>query len=134
MTHVQIIAIFVISRCAFCKLRRNFGFFCSVNHLSGPIRKHMFTCDWCISIHFVCFCVSNSLLVIALFRALIDLFSSKLFMIFLILIFCKNKAMSAFCLQQKFMSSSGFLSLFLRSFGSFSILFLRAKLGECVVL
>ena len=36
---------FVLSRCAFCKLRRNFGFFCSVNHLSGPLRKHMFTCD-----------------------------------------------------------------------------------------
>ena len=24
---------------------------------SGPLRKHIFTCDWCISIHFVCFCV-----------------------------------------------------------------------------
>ena len=34
---------FVLWRCAFCKLRRNFGFFCSVNHLSGPLRKHMFT-------------------------------------------------------------------------------------------
>ena len=43
----------------FCKLRRNFGFFCSVNPLSGPLRKHMFTCDWCISIHFVFFCVSR---------------------------------------------------------------------------
>ena len=59
MTHVQIIAKFVISRCAVCKLRRNLGFFCSVNHLSGPIRKDMFTCDWCNSIHFVCFCVSR---------------------------------------------------------------------------
>ena len=44
-------------------------------------------------------------------------------MIFLILISCKNKAMSASYLQQKFMSSSRFLSLFLRSFGSFSICF-----------
>ena len=26
---------FVVSRCAFCKLRRDFGFYCSVNHLSG---------------------------------------------------------------------------------------------------
>ena len=76
----------------------------------------------------------GSLLVIALFRTLIDQFSSKLFMIFLILVSCKNKAMSASYLQQKFMSSSRFLSLFLRSFGSFSILFSRAKLGECVVL
>ena len=47
----------LVSCFAFCKLRRNFGFFCSVNHLSGPLRKHIFTCDWCISIHFVCFCV-----------------------------------------------------------------------------
>ena len=31
----------------------------SVNHLGGPLRKHMFTCDWCIFIHFVCFCVSR---------------------------------------------------------------------------
>ena len=48
---------FVVSHCAFCKLQRNFGFFCSVNQSSGPLRKHIFTCDWCISIHFVCFCV-----------------------------------------------------------------------------
>ena len=27
---------------AFCKLRRNLGFFCSVNHLSGPLRQQMF--------------------------------------------------------------------------------------------
>ena len=26
---------FVVSRCAFCKLRKDFGFFCSVNHLNG---------------------------------------------------------------------------------------------------
>ena len=53
------IAKFVVSRCAFCKLRRNCGFFCFVNHLSGPFRKYMSICDWCISIHFVCFCVSR---------------------------------------------------------------------------
>ena len=47
----RLIAKFVVSRCTFCKLRRNFGCFCSVNHRSGPLRKHMFTCDWCISIH-----------------------------------------------------------------------------------
>ena len=62
-----LIAKFVVSRSAFCKLRRNFGFFCSVN-LRGPLRKHMFICDWCISIHFICICVQGSLLVIALFR------------------------------------------------------------------
>ena len=54
-----LIAKFVASRCAFCKLQRNFGFFCSVNHLRGPFRKHTFTCDWCISIHSVCSCVSR---------------------------------------------------------------------------
>ena len=53
------LAKFVVSRCAFCKLGRNFEFFCSVNHRRGPLRKHKFTCDWCISIHFVCFCVSR---------------------------------------------------------------------------
>ena len=57
-----------------------------------------------------------------------------LFMIFLILVFCKNKAMSASFPQQKFHSSTRFRSLFLSSLGSFSILFLRAKLGECVAL
>ena len=43
------IAKFVVSRCAFCKLRRNFGFFCSVNHLSGPLREHMFKRSWFVS-------------------------------------------------------------------------------------
>ena len=54
-----IIAKFVVLRCAFCKLRKNFGFFCSVNHRNGLLRKHVFTCDLCISIHFVCFCFSK---------------------------------------------------------------------------
>ena len=25
---------FVVSRCAYCKMRRDFGFFCSVNHFT----------------------------------------------------------------------------------------------------
>ena len=54
-----IMAKFVVSRCVFRKLRRNFGFFCSVNHLSGPLRKQIITCDWCISIQFFCFCLSS---------------------------------------------------------------------------
>ena len=37
--------VLVYSQIRLRKLRRNFGFFCSVNHLSGPLRKHMFTCD-----------------------------------------------------------------------------------------
>ena len=37
----QITSKFVVALCAFCKLEGNFGFFCSVNHLTGPLRKHM---------------------------------------------------------------------------------------------
>ena len=80
-----IIAKCIVLCCTFCKLRRNFGFFCSINHHSGPLRKHMFTCDRCISIHFVCFYFSSWLLVIALFQAIINQFSSKTFLMFLIL-------------------------------------------------
>ena len=53
------IAKFVVSRRAFWNLWRNFSFFCFVNYLSEPLRKHMFTCDWGISIHFVFFYVSR---------------------------------------------------------------------------
>ena len=114
---------FVVSCCAFCKLRRKFWFFCSVNHLSGPLRKHMFTWDWCIFIHFFGFCVSR---LVAFDRPV----SGKIFLIFLILFFCKKKAMSASCPRQKFHSSS----LFLSSLESFSVLSLWAKLGERVAL
>ena len=34
-TMPTVTAKFVVSRWAFCKLLRDFGFFCSVNHLSG---------------------------------------------------------------------------------------------------
>ena len=30
-------------------------FLAAVNHRSGPLRKHQFTCDWQVKIHFVCF-------------------------------------------------------------------------------
>ena len=43
------------------------------------------------------FAAQGSLLLIALFRAIIDQFFSKIFLIFLILVSCKNKAMSAYC-------------------------------------
>ena len=76
----------------------------------------------------------DSLLVIALFWAIIDLFSLKIFLIFLILVSCKDKAMPASCSQQKFHPSSRFPLLFLTSLESFSVLFLQAKLGECVAL
>ena len=46
---MNITAKFVVSLCTFCKLRRNFGFFCSVNHLSGPVREHEFKRSWFVS-------------------------------------------------------------------------------------
>ena len=76
----------------------------------------------------------GSLLVIALFRAIVDQFSSNIFPIYLILVSWKNKALSASCPLQKYHSSSRFPSLFLSSLESFSVLFLRAKLGESVAL
>ena len=38
---------FVVSRCAFCKLGRDFGFFCSVNHFSegGVNGNRIVTCS-----------------------------------------------------------------------------------------
>ena len=92
----------------------------------------MFTCDWCISIHFVCFCLSRFVAcdrpVLAnswpvFFKYFSDLSYSCLL---------KNKAISASCPLQKYHSSSQFPSLFLRSLESFSVLFLWAKLGECM--
>ena len=56
-------------------------------------------------------------IVIALFRAIIDQFSSKIFLIFLIVV-----------------SLIVAISFALSSLESFSVLFLRAKLGECVAL
>ena len=94
----------------------------------------MFPCDWCLSIHFVSFCVSTFAVCARAVSGNDRLVSSKLFMIFLIFISCKNNAISASCPQQKFHSSSRFPSLFLSSLGSLSISFLRAKLGECVAL
>ena len=68
------------------------------------------------------------------FKVRIDQFSLKIFLIFVILVFCKKKAMSASYPRQKFHSSSRFPSLFLSSLKSFSVLFLRDKLGERVAL
>ena len=98
-------------------------FFCSVNHLSGPLFVSVF---------------QGSLLVIAVFRTVLGndrlVFFETNFMIFLILVSYKNKAISTSFPQQKFYSSSRFPSLFLSSLGSFSVFFLRAKLGENVEL
>ena len=43
-SNLYLIAKFIVSRCTFCKLRSNFGFSGSVNHRSGPLRRHMLTC------------------------------------------------------------------------------------------
>ena len=77
------------------------------------------------------FAAEGSLLLIALFREIIDQFSSKIFLIFLILVSCNNKAMSAYCPWKKIHL---FPLLFLSSLESFSVLFFRTKLGECVAL
>ena len=105
------------------------GFFCSVNRPSGPRRKHMFTLTslkghglWFViggfrSVWFI-YCVAW--LVIVVCGALVG------FLIFLNLVTCENKAMSAF-LRQKFHSPSRFPS-------PFSVLFLRAcsNIGICI--
>ena len=47
MVDVPFTAKFVVSHCAFCKLRRDFGFLCSVNHFSegGVNANHNVTCS-----------------------------------------------------------------------------------------
>ena len=81
--HFSFIAKFVVSCCAFCKPRRIFGFFCSVNHLRGSLRKHLFACSsskghglWFVigvfrSVLFVS-CFKVRCFVIVLFRPIID--------------------------------------------------------------
>ena len=118
-----------------------FQFFCSVNHLSRPLRKHVFTCMsskspslWFLIAGFqsVLFtlCFKFHCFVIVLFRAIIDyLIASQISLIFLILVTCKNKATSASFLWQKIHSLSQFPLPFLSSLESFS-----AKLGEHITL
>ena len=85
--------------------------------------------DWCISIRFVCYVFQGSLL----YERPVSgdnrpvKFASQIFMIFLILVTCRNKATSASFFRQKIHSPLRFPSLFLSSLESFS-----AKLGEHV--
>ena len=46
-TGMLVTAQFIVSRCVYCKLRRDFGFFCSVNHFSegGVNANHNVTCS-----------------------------------------------------------------------------------------
>ena len=67
-TKTLLIAKFVVSHCAFCKFQRNFGCFCSVNHLSEPLEN---TCLLVIGAFRSTLFVSvfqGSLLMIALFH------------------------------------------------------------------
>ena len=87
--------------------------------------------DWWISIRFICFVFQGSLLCdrpVSGNNRLVK-FASQIFLIFLILVSCKNKATSVSFLRQKIYSPSRFPSLFLNSLESFS-----AKLGEHVAL
>ena len=87
--------------------------------------------DWWISIRFVSFVFQGSLLCdrpVSGNNRLVK-FASQIFMIFLFLVTCKNKATSASFLRQKIHSPSRFPWLFLSSLESFS-----AKLGEHVTL
>ena len=124
-----LIAKFVVSRCAFCKLRRILGF-----SIPSIILANLLA-DTC-------------LLVIGAFRSTLFLFlwwpyfgqkSTSFLRRFSelshsCLLHWKNKAMSVSCPRLKFHSSSRFPSLFLSSLKSFSVLFLPAKLSECVAL
>ena len=84
---------------------------------------------WCISIRFVCYVFQGSLLcerpVSGNNRQV--KFASQIFMIFLILVTCQNKATSASFFRQKIHLPLRFPSLFLSSLELFS-----AKLGEHV--
>ena len=87
--------------------------------------------DWWISIRFVCFAFQGSLLCdrpVSGNNRLLK-FALQIFMIFLNLVTCENKATSASFLRQKIHSPSPFPSLFLSSLESFS-----AKLDEHVTL
>ena len=129
----------VVSRCAFCKLRTIFGFFCSAIILADllgnscllvQVQKVMVCDSWLVDlILFVCFVFQGSLLCdrpVSGNNGLVK-FASQIFLIFLILVTWKIKATSAFFLRQKIYSPLRFPSLFLNSLKSFS-----AKLGEHV--
>ena len=71
--------------------------------------------DWWISIRFVCFVFQGSLLCdgpVSGNNRLVN-FASHIFIVFLILVTCKNKAVSASFLRKKIYSPSRFPSLFL---------------------
>ena len=96
---------------------------CLLARIQKGKRSWFLISDWWISIRFVCFVFQTS--------SLCDRpvsrnnrgvkFASQIFLIFLILVTCKNKATSASFLPQKIHSASRFPSLFLSSLESFSV-------------
>ena len=75
---------------------------------------------WCISIRFVCFVFQVCFMFQGCDRPVsgnnrLVKFVSQIFLIFLILVICNNKAMSASFLRQKIHSPSRFPSLYLSS-------------------
>ena len=124
---------FVVLHCAFCKLWRIFGFSLPSIILADLLGN---TCLghglWFAIGGFwsVLFRVQGSLLCdrpVSGNDRLVK-FASQIFLIFLILVTCKNKSMFASFLQQKIFSPSQFPSLLLNSLESF-----LAKLGEHVI-
>ena len=68
--HCMLTALFINRQILKFKSELTFAFFPVISHLSWPLRKQNFTltgskghgfviCDWWISIHFVCFCLSG---------------------------------------------------------------------------
>ena len=109
-----------------CLQRQLIGFFPSIilADLLGHICLLVIGAFWSTLVVSV---LQGSVLLIALFRAIIDQFSSKIFLILLFLILCLPPALDKIPLIIA-------ISLFLSSLESFSVLSLRSKLGERVAL
>ena len=120
----------------FCKLRRNFGFFCSVNHISRPLREHMFTSWKGHGLGFVISgCRSVCLFRVSRFNLLLCnrpvsgnnrlvKIASQIFLLFLIFVTSKNKATSPSFLRQK---STDHLN-------SLEVIFSQAGITRCIVI
>ena len=140
---------FIVSRCVFCKLRRNFGFFCSINHLRKPLIgnrcllervQKVMVCDlWLVDFDpfslFLCFKVpclwsswfgQKSTHVVQ--RFFWSFFDTNVYPT------CIVKQCLAPSFDKKFHSPSQFPLLFLSSLQSFAVLFLLAKQGKRIAL
>ena len=109
-----------------CLQRQLIGFFPSIilADLLGHICLLVIGAFWSTLVVSV---LQGSLLLIALFRAIIDQFSSKIFLILLFLILCLPPALHKNSTHHRDFA-------ILSSLESFSVLSLRSKLGERVAL